>query len=282
MSFINFNSTTGMFEVTGSFRERAFLDTITCVILNGASVNSCIMMADYSAIVVGSNYNKILFNRSMPYIDGVVLQDVNSGGTAQIANQVGQKYTTSISLGNDESIILWLGQDGRLTSKTPSLDNGDKWAVAVARRVNEFNFIFDPKPPVDLSSLAPGESIPIPLPAVADDKVILGEPLPAMTPFRIKGNNYAFKVTANDDTIIIDGITLEAGGLGQEVKCGRISNYEYKSTLYFSASTNYFLSATGTIINTFPTECKWSIVVGHSIENSSTFVFSPQLPLKLL
>lgn len=282
MSFINFNSSTGIFEVRGSFRERAFVDTVDCGIINGAEVNSCVMMADYSALVINSTYNKLLFNRDMPYIDGVVLKAVAPGGITQVANQKGQKYTTSESLGKDESVILWLSQSGKLTTVTPSLDNGDKWAVAVARRVNEYNFIFDPQFPVDLTSLSPGEPIPTPVPKVDDDKVILGEPLPAMSPFMVKGNNYAYKITANDDTIAIDGITLESGGIGQEVKCGRISNYEYKSTLYFTTHQNYFLSDVGSITPIFPSGCKWCIVIGRSVENSSTFIFNPQLPLRLL
>lgn len=239
-------------------------------------------MVDYSAIVVNSKYDKICYNRDLPFVDGVVLTSALSGGNAQVANQKGQKYTTTESLGTEEDDILWLGQNGKLTTITPTLANGDKWAVKVGRRVNEFTFIYDPYFPVNLTGLPPGEPIPIPIPKVEDDKVILGEPLPAMSPFRVKGNNYAYKVTANDDTIAIDGITLEAGGVGQEVKCGRISNYEYLSTIYFADSQNYFLSSLGGITTTFPAGSKWSIVVGRSVENSTTFIFNPQIPFKLI
>jgi len=115
-----------------------------------------------------------------------------------------------------------------------------------------------------------------------DDNVVLSEPMASFTCFRINSNNQAFKVTANDDTLVlVEGMTLESGGIGSQVKVARIKNKPYVMNTFFNNYQLYWLTSTGNISTSRPTNTRYQVMIGHSVPNSNTFIFDPQLPILL-
>lgn len=113
--------------------------------------------------------------------------------------------------------------------------------------------------------------------------VILGEPLPALTCFKlVNGKAFAVK-SLSSISPVIDGIILEAGILGASVKMG-IPGTSYHAVSIFDRTAPLFLSQTGTLTLTrplFENGDKYLLVVGHSNENSDLFMFNPSMPVKL-
>lgn len=121
-------------------------------LLQNTTTNTCCAIVDYTAIPITSNNIPSNILRTSPSIDCVILESGNEGDTVLIAATHGKVYTTPTSLTYTTSDTLYLGKDGLLTTVAPSLSNGDHWLVRIGRIVNHFQFIFDPQPPVDLTS----------------------------------------------------------------------------------------------------------------------------------
>lgn len=112
---------------------------------------------------------------------------------------------------------------------------------------------------------------------------VLSEAMPALTCFRINSDNKAFVVTANDSACpLIDGITLEAGGIGSRVKVARTRNRLYETPLYQVEYVLYWLTASGTVSSIRPVNTRYQVMVGRSISDSNTFIFDPQPPILLI
>jgi hypothetical protein len=113
-------------------------------------------------------------------------------------------------------------------------------------------------------------------------KVILSQGMGALTCFRINEQGQAFTVTANDDILpIVNGITLESGGIGSTINAAQLRNESYTTTAFFQFHQLFWLTSSGQISSTRPTNTKYQVMVGYSIPNSSLFVFDPQMPIKL-
>lgn len=123
-----------------------------------------------------------------------------------------------------------------------------------------------------------GESIDI----GSSESVTLSQAMAALTCFRIGSNGKAFTVTTNDSIIpMVDGLTLEAGGIGDTVSVARIKNKPYEIHLTQNSYVLYWLTSTGIISSVRPPNDVYQVLVGRSIPNSNTLIFDPQLPLKL-
>jgi hypothetical protein len=114
------------------------------------------------------------------------------------------------------------------------------------------------------------------------DTVILSQAMPALTCFRIGPDGRAFIVTANDGIIpIVEGITLESGGIGSTVNVARIKNELYNTPYSYSSFQLYYLTSTGNISPIRPINTLYQVMVGHSVPDSASFIFDPQLPIRL-
>ena len=135
------------------------LNTATVAVFNeyialiqNTATNTCCAIVDYTAIPITSNNIPTNILRTSPSIDCIILESGNEGDTVLIAATHGKLYTTPTSIDYTTSDTLYLSNTGTITTIAPSLSNGDHWLVRVGRLVNHFQFIFDPQPPVDLTS----------------------------------------------------------------------------------------------------------------------------------
>jgi hypothetical protein len=275
---IDYNPITGMIE--GNIPSIPFLDATLFTDMN---MGACIGIFDYSAFQIGSNYNHDIITRSTPIIDGVVLENGRAGSQVKVAQVRGMTYSfdspilENLSLATD----LYVGKDGYLTLTTPILANGNRWLVKVGRKVNDFDFIFDPQVPEDLAH--PGPITPPANPTDYTELVTLAEAMPSLCCFKIGLDGLAYKVSANDSIApYIDGITLESGGINSTIKVGRIKNQDYQTPLFFTLSSLYWLGNDGSIKIIKDNGANYSCIVGRSTGNSNTFIFDPQLPIKLI
>ena len=278
---LDYNPNTGNWE--SGLPSDAYPPTIANAILFTAmSAGTCVALIEYSAFALTSNYNHTVASRQYPYVDGVVLEDGIVGSEASIANTRGVKYSfaqpilDSLSLDSD----LYLSKFGIISLTIPTIENGDRWSVKIGRKVNKFDFIFDPEIPVDLLG-----SGPVILPEGATsltEMLVLGEAMPVLTCFKINSDGSAYRVTAIDGSLpLIDGITLEAGGINSIVKVGRIRNLDYDTPLSFDTSQIYYLGNDGVVKTSREVDALYSCIVGRSTGNSKTFIFDPQFPIKL-
>ena len=278
---IIYDPASGMYVADSSLAGDSFNPIADVTLLNNLTAGSCVAIVDYTAQVVTSLYNHDYTGRAAPFVDGILLEDGMAGDTVKMANVKGYTYSSPYSLGFIGD-ALYLGKDGKPTTTIPTRLAGDLWYVIVGRRLNENMFLFDPNDPGDLTT---GIIIPTPPPYFPDptiDRIILAEAMPQLTAFAIGANGEAYTVTANNLTIpIIDGVTLESGGVGQEINIARLRNQWYTVTRYFPTQSMYWLTDSGGITDTQPTNTIWSVIVGRSSPNSNEFIFDPQLPIKL-
>jgi hypothetical protein len=118
---------------------------------------------------------------------------------------------------------------------------------------------------------------------LANNFITLAEPMATFTAFKIGDLGKAYIVTADDLTIpIIDGITLESGGIDSIVQYACVRNNIYHTIFDFTEAKFYWLTSTGVISTVRPTNTRYQVLVGRCLPNSSNFIFDPQLPIKLL
>ena len=251
-------------------------------LMTSMTENSCVAIVDQAVTQINSKYNFNIINREKPYVDGIVVKGGNPGETATIASMRGMRYQTPLSLGTSGLDNLYLGQNGKITNVVPNRLNGDRWWVYLGRRVNQFEFIFDPTIPIDLLTLPDDNPPPSPITILTDDKVVLSEGMATFTCFRLGPDGKAFTVTNMDVILpIVHGLTLESGGIDSEVKVARLKNQHYKTIVHYADFETYWLSATGVITNVRPTSGNYQVMIGYSVPNSEIFIFDPQLPIKL-
>lgn len=277
---IIYDPSTGKFVADSSLADAGVNPIQKVILLNALPAGSCVAIVEYTAQLVTSRYDHNYAGKEAPFIDGILLEGGNAGDSVSMANVKGYSYTMPYSLGFSGQ-SLYLGRDGLLTFLEPTKAAGDKWWTLVARRLNEFMFVFLPYDPIDLTT---GTIVPTPpsyYPDPTTDKVVLNQAMPELSAFKIGPDGKAYLVTANDDTIFIDGITLESGGIGQQVKVGRLRNQWYQVTRYFDGQSVYWLTASGSLTDIKPTDTVYAVVVGRCSPNSYQFVFDPQIPVKL-
>ena len=279
---IDYNPITGILEA--GLPSSEYPPTIQdATLFTDMATGACVILADYSAHQVTSNYNNNIITRPTPIIDGILLYGGHAGSEGKIASLRGINYTFNLPILQDYSLKsdLFLGANGIITLTEPTLLNGDRWYVYLGRKVNDYDFIFDPHPPLDL--LNPGGWVPpSPYPDPSADKLVLGETMPALTCFRVHSDGKAYPVTA-DDTVIpfVDGITLQAGSANTEILVGRIKNEIYTTTSNFTTDDIYFLNSLGTITTPRASGLSYSCIIGRSVANSNQLIFDPQMPIKL-
>lgn len=281
---LEYNPITGVLQGTRPSYE--FPNSISeATLFTDMNIGACVALIEYSAFQLNSNYNINLVTRQKPIVDGIVLNNGKSGSLTKIASLNGYKYSFSDPILTDNSLKedLYLSKTGYISLDVPSLLNGDRWSVYIGKRINDYSFIFDPHEPLDL--LDPGGIVPpSPYPDPSTDKLIISENMLPLTCFRINSSGEAYKVKADDNNLLdIDGITLESGTIGQQIKVARIKNQIYETSLHFTTSSLYLLNNLG-LASLPPRDinAKYSVIVGRSIANSNKFIFDSQSPIKLL
>lgn len=136
----------------------------------------------------------------------------------------------------------------------------------------------------------PGDSVQEALQALSEKvdndtfSIALAEAMPSGTLFRII-NGKAYKVKSIDAIMpSVDGITLQAGVLNSVVEAGRKVNTAYTTSTNWTTDALLYLSPTGELTQTVPdfdSGDKYSLIVGRSIANTTSFTFDPKTPLKL-
>lgn len=107
------------------------------------ATNECFSLQDGEALHISST------DANAPWVDGITLQSGSAGQSYPAALQAQQVYTTPLTLPNAR--VLFLGQDGKLTSVVPTKAAGDVWLVRVARRSTDTQFVFAPSTPIRLA-----------------------------------------------------------------------------------------------------------------------------------
>lgn len=157
---------------TGYLREAQpgdSLNTATQAVFNeyvtlfdDADVLTCCALVDYTAIPINSANLPNVLLRNIPYVDCIILEAGIRGQTVLAALTHGKKYPSSTNIIYSNSDTLYLGRNGKVTTTPPSLLNSDRWLVELGRLVNHNEFIFDPQPPIDLTSSGGGYQGDIP------------------------------------------------------------------------------------------------------------------------
>ena len=243
-------------------------------------LNGCITIVNENANLINSKYNNNITNLTIPYINGIALSNGDIGTIIPIANIIGNLYKTTQILPGNYQDLLYVGQDGILTNIKPTIANGDIWLTVVGVKIDDYSFIFEPSIPINLVNTL----LPTPVPIVIGDgeKVTLSQAMPQLTCFRIDETGRAYTITAIDSTIpIVDGITLESGGINQSINVARLKNYYYDCGINFTESDIYYLNSSGGLTTTRPTNVNYLVIVGRSIPNSTKFIFDPQMPILL-
>lgn len=140
---LHFNPESGLLEVIKT-TDPGIDITQNFPLFNNALPNTCVMIISGSAYPINSNYNNDIAGYSRPVLMGVVLNGGLQGQRAIVAVRKGMKYTSNVSLGISGT-LLYLGKSGVLTTVCPSKAGGDKWYGVVGYRINEYEFIFDPR-----------------------------------------------------------------------------------------------------------------------------------------
>jgi hypothetical protein len=243
-------------------------------------LNGCVTIVNENANLVNSKYNNNITNLTIPYINGIALSNGDIGTIIPVANIIGNLYKTTQILPGNYQDLLYVGQDGIITNIKPTTTNGDIWLIVVGIKIDDYSFVFEPSIPINLvSSLFP---TPVPIVIGDGEKVTLSQAMPQLTCFRIDETGRAFTITANDVNLpMVDGITLESGGINQSINVARLKNYYYDCGVNFTESNIYYLNSMGGIQIIKPTDVNYLVIVGRSIPNSTKFIFDPQMPIML-
>ena len=129
-----------------------------------AQANTCCGLINYTAMPLNSVSLPGALLRNTPSVDCIILEDGVEGQSVLAAITHGKLYSTPTEIDYTTSDTLYLGQDCKLTTNPPSLDNGDNWLIEVGTLVNHNAFIFYPKVPVDLNNPGGGSSGDLPNP----------------------------------------------------------------------------------------------------------------------
>lgn len=121
-------------------------------LMQNTEAGTCCVLVEYTATPINSVNTPIINYRKTPRVDCVILESGKVGDRVKAALTHGRSYPINSSIAYVDDDLLYLGKDGKITSTTPSLDNGDKWLVIVGRIVNLNEFIFDPQTPIDLQN----------------------------------------------------------------------------------------------------------------------------------
>lgn len=281
MTDISYDTANGKFTLSSAMDNSLYFSRVielTC--FTNILANSCVTVVGENAEIITSKYNNNIANLPIPIIYGISLTDAQIGQTAPFGNIVGSLYNTTDLLPGNYQDILYVGQDGRLTNIIPSLAAGDIWSIAVAVKIGDYQLIYNPQAAINLSSTP----LPAPVPQVigSNEKITLANAMPRLTCFSIDSTGKAYTVTSNDAIIpLIDGLTLESGGINQQISVARLKNYYYDTGNYFIDGSIYYLSASGIITNVRPTVDSYLVIVGRSLPNSTLFIFDPQMPIML-
>ena len=114
--------------------------------------------------------------------------------------------------------------------------------------------------------------------------IVLFEPMPMNTCFRIIDGKAHIVTSLSTETPVIDGITLESGGIGSTVSVGKHLGGTYQAKNVFSTSSPLYLSKTGQLTDIRPTSDlgdAYLVTIGRSLEHSDTFIFNPSISIKL-
>ena len=118
--------------------------------------------------------------------------------------------------------------------------------------------------------------------ALMSKTIVLAEVMPALTCFRIKSDSLAYIVTANElTTPYIDGITLESGDIGSEVKVVTVSKTPITTNTTYPDTSIFWLNSVGGLVSPRPAGITYGIIIGRSIAGTTTFIFDPQPSIKL-
>lgn len=277
MTIINFDSSTGTFNITNAITDPSYYSNIVEVIcFDNFISSSCVTFVNGNALSVNSKYNHNILGLDYPRVDGILLLSAARGSTGIYANTPGTLYTTDQLLPGNYNDYLYVGQDSLLTNIVPTLLAGDLWSVRVGIKIEDHKFIYDPQFPFDIINNV------IPTIVKTPDTIFLAEAMSQFTCFRINSSGKAFTVTSNDVILpIVDGMCLESGGIDQKVTIARVKNDIYETNNYFATSNIYWLTSTGNISSTRPTNTLYQVMIGRSVPNSTKFIFDPQLPIKL-
>jgi hypothetical protein len=277
MTIIKLDPNTGTYNITQEKTDPSYYSNVVEVIcFDDFDAGTAVTFVNENALSVNSKYNHNILGLDYPRVDGLLLKSASMGDTGIFADTPGTLYTTDQLIPGGYNDPLYLGQNCLLTNVVPTLIAGDSWSVRIGTKIEDYKFIFDPQTPFDIINNA------IPPIIKAPDTIFLSQAMSRLTCFRIDSTGKAFTVTSNDVILpIVDGITLEAGGIDQQVNIARIANDIYETNNYFATSNIYWLTATGNISSTRPTNTLYQVMVGRSVPNSTKFIFDPQLPIKL-
>lgn len=278
---ISYDNVGGSFILSGDLRDPAYYSkVIEAVCFDDMAANTCVTIVGVNAIRTNSRYSYNIASLDAPRIDGVLLKPSSIGSMGIFANSPGCLYITENILPGNYNDTLYVGKDGLLTNIVPSLVNDDIWYMNVGIKIEDHKFIYNPQLVINIIN----NPVPTPIPVVigSDEKVMLSQAMPKFTCFNIGSDGKAYTVTANNATLfMIDGLTLESGGIDQQISVARLKNYYYETGFSFTDSKIYWLSATGVITDVRPTDTTYQVMVGRSIPNSTKFIFDPQVPIKL-
>lgn len=86
----------------------------------------------------------------VPFVDGIVLANGNTGDIVLAGRKTNTEYATALSWSSDST--LYLSKTGTPTEVPPDFASGDKYALIVGRALSgTSSFIFDPSTPVKLA-----------------------------------------------------------------------------------------------------------------------------------
>lgn len=149
------------FDSEGNLREANESNTLItpatassieyATLFKASGINECAILVEHTAIPVDISQDIQSTYRDKPYVDCVILEAGNPGDTVKVANIHGKVYSTPEKIEYTNSDILYVDNTGKLTTIKPLISNGAKWLVIVGRLVNNYQFIFDPHDPYDMS-----------------------------------------------------------------------------------------------------------------------------------
>jgi hypothetical protein len=282
MTLVGYDSINGVFTLSNQKGDPSYYSRIveaTC--FDNYQANTCVTFVNDNAIQINSKYNHNIVGLEIPTIQGILLKNAQHGDTGLFCNTPGTIYDTDGLLPGGYGDLLYVGQNGILTNIVPSLAAGDIWFIQLGTKIEDYKFLYAPTLAINIID----HPIPNPTPEVIGnaEKVVLSQAMSKFTAFRIDSTGKAFKVTANDVQYpIVDGITLEAGTVNQQVSVARLKNYYYETGNYFVTSDVYWLDTTGLITTVRPTNALFQVIIGRSIPNSTQFIFDPQPPIRLV
>ena len=109
------------------------------------ATNECFRFQD------GVIYKVTSLDTIAPWVDGITLEAGISGQPYPVATTVYKAYTTPLVIPPAPNRVLFLGQNGKITSTVPARSAGDVWLVRVARRNGDHQFTLSTGTPTRLS-----------------------------------------------------------------------------------------------------------------------------------